>query len=261
MGELSKELTHHMNRFEMFSIPLPFKIPYLGDHIQITNTVVMSWFIMLIVILLAVWLSRGLSPVPGKKQTAAELLVGFVNGIAKDTIGHHWRDFAPYLGSTLMFLLISNTVSVFNIIPNFNFLKFTNVDATGETVTSFFTFIPPTKDINVTASMAIMTITIVIFSGIRYKGIKKFLLGFLKPLPFMLPFNILDYIIKPLSLCLRLFGNILAAFAIMEVVYKFVPLAVPAALSLYFDLFDGLLQAYIFVFLTSLYVGEVIEEH
>ena len=68
----------------------------------------------------------------------------------------------------------------------------------------------------------------------------------------MLPMNILELFIKPLSLCMRLFGNIFAAFVIMELVKMVVPVVLPAALCLYFDLFDGLLQAYVFVFLTSL---------
>jgi F-type H+-transporting ATPase subunit a len=86
--------------------------------------------------------------------------------------------------------------------------------------------------------------------------------------PILFPFKVLEYVIKPASLCLRLFGNILAAFTIMELIYfavkSFVGLVVPAFLpaffSVYFDLFDGLLQAYIFSFLTCLYIGEAIEE-
>ena len=73
------------------------------------------------------------------------------------------------------------------------------------------------------------------------------------------PINILEIFIRPLSLCMRLFGNVLGAFVIMELVKLVVPVGVPAILSLYFDVFDGLIQAYVFVFLTSLYISEAVE--
>jgi F-type H+-transporting ATPase subunit a len=68
----------------------------------------------------------------------------------------------------------------------------------------------------------------------------------------------MEYVTKPLSLCLRLFGNIVAAFLIMELIYHFLP-PVAAPFAAYFDFFDGILQAYIFVFLTVLYIGDAVE--
>jgi F-type H+-transporting ATPase subunit a len=131
----------------------------------------------------------------------------------------------------------------------------------------FYVLKPPTKDINTTVTLAVMSMSLVIFSSIRYKSFKGFLKGFVKPLPFMLPFNILEYFIKTMSLSLRLFGNILAAYCVMEIAYFFassmsflgIPAVFPALASLYFDLFDGLLQAYIFTFLTLLFIEEGIE--
>jgi F-type H+-transporting ATPase subunit a len=75
----------------------------------------------------------------------------------------------------------------------------------------------------------------------------------------MLPFNILEYAIKPMSLCLRLFGNILGAFIIMELIDMFVPLFLPPIVGLYFDFFDGLIQTVVFTFLTTLYIAEAVE--
>ena len=91
------------------------------------------------------------------------------------------------------------------------------------------------------------------------KGVKGFLKSFAEPIPLMLPMNILEIFIRPLSLCMRLFGNILGAFVIMELIKIVAPLLVPVPLSLYFDLFDGFIQAYVFVFLTSLFIKETIE--
>ena len=82
---------------------------------------------------------------------------------------------------------------------------------------------------------------------------------FAKPMAILTPINILEIFIRPLSLCMRLFGNVLGAFVIMELVTLVVPAGVPAILSLYFDVFDGLIQAYVFVFLTSLYIAEAVE--
>ena len=73
------------------------------------------------------------------------------------------------------------------------------------------------------------------------------------------PMNILEIAIRPTSLCMRLFGNVLGAFVIMELIKLVVPVFVPAIFSLYFDLFDGLIQTYVFVFLTSLFMKETME--
>ena len=79
-------------------------------------------------------------------------------------------------------------------------------------------------------------------------------------MPLLLPINLMEIVIRPLALCMRLFGNILGAFIIMELVKMLLPVAVPVPLSLYFDLFDGGIQAVVFVFLTALFTGEGIRD-
>ncbi|MEI3159697.1 MAG: F0F1 ATP synthase subunit A [Monoglobus pectinilyticus] len=96
-------------------------------------------------------------------------------------------------------------------------------------------------------------------AGIKAKGAGGWIKGFAQPMAFMTPLNVLEIVIKPLSLCMRLFGNVLGSFVIMELIKMVVPVFVPLAFSFYFDIFDGLLQAYVFVFLTSLYIQEVTE--
>ena len=81
----------------------------------------------------------------------------------------------------------------------------------------------------------------------------------MEPMPSMLPINILELVIKPLSLCMRLFGNVLGAFVVMELIKLIVPVGLPVVFSFYFDVFDGLIQAYVFVFLTSLFMAEAME--
>jgi F-type H+-transporting ATPase subunit a len=75
----------------------------------------------------------------------------------------------------------------------------------------------------------------------------------------MLPFNLMEYLIKPLSLSLRLFGNILGAYIIMQLIEAVMPVVMPPILGLYFDLFDGLIQAVVFSFLSTIYIAEAIE--
>ena len=112
---------------------------------------------------------------------------------------------------------------------------------------------------NVTASLALMSIILIEVSGIRAKGTKGWLKSFAEPMPVILPINILEIFIKPLSLCMRLFGNVLGSFVIMELLKMVIPAIVPAVFSRYFDIFDGLIQAYVFVFLTGLFIKEATE--
>jgi F-type H+-transporting ATPase subunit a len=257
MNELVQELSRAMMPNTLFRI---YGIP-------ITDTILTMWIIMAILIAFAYVLGRKLELVPSKIQNFGEVLVDSLNGISKDAIGHHWRGFAPYIGTIALFLGVSNIISIFNILPNWH--EISKIPGF-ESVAAFpqYSLRPPAKDINVTAAMAIMSIILVIGASLKYRKLSGFIKSFFEPVPFLFPFKILEYFIKPLSLCLRLFGNILAAFTIMELIYFasksfimfIVPAVIPSMFSVYFDLFDGLLQAYIFSFLTSLYIGEAIEE-
>ena len=104
-----------------------------------------------------------------------------------------------------------------------------------------------------------MSIILIEFSGIRKKGIKGWLKSFIEPMPILLPINILEVGIRPLSLCMRLFGNVLGADLVMLMIKFILPAAVPMLFSMYFDFFDGAIQAYVFVFLTSLFMAEKME--
>lgn len=234
--DMGERLVHGMEPHTVFTMKL------FGLSIDVSDIVVSMWIIMAVMILLSAIFVRKFTSVPNKKQNFIEIIVEFINNTVKNAVGHHWKAFAPYLGTVLLFLILANTISVFNIIP-------------GEG----FKLRPPTRNINTTACLAIMSIAIVIYAKIRYKKVNGFLRSFLEPTPVMLPFNILEYFIKPTSLALRLFGNILGAFIVMELIYMAMPAFIPAALSIYFDLFDGILQAYVFVFLTSLYIAEAVE--
>ena len=196
---------------------------------------------MATLILLALVFTRKMSSKqPNKLQIIAELFVNTVNNICEESIGHHYNEYVPYIGTLLLYLGFSNIISVFNFIPGLKMY-------------------PPTKDINVTAALALISILVVLYSGFRRKGFIGWAKSLADPMPLMIPFKLMEYGTKPLSLCLRLFGNVVASFIIMELLLSFAPFF-GAPFSAYFDLFDGILQAYIFIYLTSIYIGEAVEE-
>ena len=125
---------------------------------------------------------------------------------------------------------------------------------------SFFHLPPPAKNIAFPFAMAVFAIGYVIVTSIRFVGFKGFGRSFVDPMPFMLPFKILDFFIKPISLALRLFGNVFGAFILMEFLGIVIPIVVPGVFSLWFDLMDGILQAVVFSYLTTSYIGEVVAE-
>jgi len=169
-----------------------------------------------------------------RRQLVAETIVTKLEGIVTGMIGEEGKRYVPYLVSVLLYLGISNIIGLFGMKP-------------------------PTKDLNVTAALALMSIILVEAAGIRKKGVGGWIKSFTEPIAIVTPINILEVFIKPLSLCMRLFGNVLGAFVIMELLKLLVPVALPVPFSFYFDIFDGLIQAYVFVFLTSMYIKEAIE--
>lgn len=236
-----------------------FQFTVLGYNIPVTDTVIVMWIVMTFLIAFSLFLTaKGFEAIPKGRQHIAELIVDFFNNLAKNNIGHHWIHFAPYLGTVGLFLIFSDIISIFNMFP-------TSEDLYNLTHIGFFKHLPaihlkpPTRNINVTAALALMSIVMVVWAGIKVKGLAGWLRSFLYPMPIFLPFKILDHFIRPTSLALRLFGNILGAFIVMELLYFTLPAVLPAAMSIYFDLFDGILQAYIFVFLTSFYIAEAVE--
>lgn len=110
-------------------------------------------------------------------------------------------------------------------------------------------------------SLAVFTLFFVVFKGIQYTGIKGFFRSLCHPMPALLPFQVLDYFIKPISLAFRLFGNIFGSFILIEFVSLVVPLIFPTVLGLWFDFGDGILQSLVFTLLTVKYIAEIVEKN
>ena len=211
-----------------------FTIPVFGG-IPVAESVAVTWVIMAVLLVLSLILVRNLKVEnPGKKQLLLESGVSFLLNFFEGILGEEGKRYIPYLMSTVIYIGIANIAGVFG-------------------------FTPPTKDMNVTIALSLMSIILIEYSGFHKRGLKGFLHSFAEPVPIMLPINILELAIRPTSLCMRLFGNMLGGFVVMELIKEVVPLIVPIPFSFYFDIFDGLLQAYVFVFLTALFMTEEME--
>ena len=228
MDELVKNLMEELKCDTAFTIPIFGGIP-------VAESVFVTWLIMAVVILLCAIFVRNLKVTnPGKGQLLLETAVSGIYSFFEDILGEKGKGFIPYLMSVGIYIGIANLIGILG-------------------------FKPPTKDINVTASLAILSIILIELSGVLAKGGRGWLKSFAEPMVVILPINILEIFIRPLSLCMRLFGNVLGSFVIMELLKMVVPAILPAVFSCYFDIFDGLIQAYVFVFLTALFIKEAID--
>lgn len=231
--DLQKELNEQLNIEDVFSIDIG------SFTVTFDEATVVTWIIIAVLTVLAVILTRNFK-VEGKisrRQMIMELCYEKAENFFKGIMGPKVEKYIPWLMSVALFIGVSNIIGIFG-------------------------FKPPTKSMQVTAALAITSIVLVEFASIKDKGLGGRIKAFAKPVWIITPISILEVFTKPLSLCMRLFGNVIAAFTIMELI-KAIPalkVGVPVVFSLYFDLFDGLLQAYIFVFLTALYLQEAVEE-
>ena len=195
-----------------------------------------TWIIMAALTILSIVLVRNLKVEnPGKKQLALESSIGFLHDFFADILGERGKQYIPYLITAAIDIGVANLIGLLG-------------------------FKPPTKDLNVTAGLAIISIFLIEYSGWKQKGFKRFMHSFAEPMAIVTPINIMEIFIRPVSLCMRLFGNVIGSFVVMELIKMILPVVLPIPFSFYFDIFDGLIQAYVFVFLTSLFIKEQIEE-
>ena len=233
-----------------FEIKTFFSFTIFGVTVPITETVIISWVVMLILIVGSIILVRKLEIVPKGFQTVLEAGVELLNSYTVKSFGPFAVFLTPYLGSLFLFLLVGNIIGVISPIE---------IKAFGHEFVPPFMIRPPTRDINVTAAFGCISIFLVLVCGFAARGLFGWIKHLFYPIAFMLPFNIMDYGTRLLSLSLRLFGNILGGYVLMSMIEGMLPIALPMVFALYFDLFDGVVQAAIFVFLTSLYIHEAVK--
>lgn len=225
-----------------FGPRIVFELP---GGIPITETVTTTWIIMAFLIGFSYFATRRFEKVPKGLQNALELIIDGVYGLTGQSMGEEKKKaFAPYMGTLMIFLVFANLAGLLGLRP-------------------------PTADLNTTFALAAITFVMIHGNGIRRKGIGGYLKGFLDPIPVMLPINIIGELATPISLSFRLFGNIVGGLIIVNLLYgalgslglKFgidIPIfmtAIPAPMHIYFDVFAGVLQSFIFTMLTMVFVS------
>ncbi|MBR2471142.1 MAG: F0F1 ATP synthase subunit A [Clostridia bacterium] len=220
----------------------------LPGGIHITETVVNMWILMAVITAVCAYLGHNLKDKPEtRRQIVAEYIVSKLYTLVGETMGAKNLVFAPYIGTLITFSALGS-------------------------LSSLAGFRPITADLNVPLAWALVTFIMVQTFKIKGRGIGKYLKGFFEPTPVIAPLNINSEIANPISMAFRQFGNIASGVVITSLIYMALAglsnmvlnafpiplfqLGIPAFLSIYFDLFTGLLQAYIFCMLTMVFVAE-----
>jgi len=193
-----------------------------------------------LILLLVVYLVRKkLYERPTKPQILFELLYNFFEDFVKDTLGKNRTHFTPYVLTLFIFIWSCNMIGLVPI-PG---------------------FMEPTRNLNVPLGLGIMAVSLVHVLAIKIKGFKNWFKGFFEPLPFLAPLNMVGELSKAVSISFRLFGNILGGAIIMLVVSSLVKFVVlPIGLNLFFGIFVGTIQAFVFTMLALTYIGVEIAE-
>lgn len=223
--------------------PIPIWSPEIfGYTIDITASIVIQWVVILILCIAAYALTKNLKLKPTKTQAAVETIYERLRDFIVGTMGEEYESFIPYIGTLMIYLLALNWIGAIG-------------------------FRPPTSDISVTASFALLTFLVVNINAIRKNGLLGYGKGLIHPFAVMLPLNILERGLLPVTLALRLFGNMFAAVVLVDLVYEglgsiavVAKIGLPIALHGYFDLFDGVLQMVVFSMLTMINIKTIAEE-
>lgn len=206
--------------------------------LKVTAEVTTQWGIMLLLILFSVLATRSLKDRPGKLQNLAELAVEKLLNFFAGILGEEQAArYLPLLGSLFIFILLSNFTG---LLPGSGILPGLKA---------------PTSSLSVTLGLSAVVFLALIVLGLRRHGLKGYLKRFVKPVFFMLPFILIDEIVRPVSLALRLFGNIFGEETVTEQLYHIFPILVPLIMMVLSLLFC-FIQAVVFTMLTAIYVED-----
>ncbi len=239
---------------------LPIDIPYLGP-LRISETMVISWLVMILITGLCIWLTHDLKEENiSKRQAMAEFIVEKANSFVIGNMGEKFRYLIPFVAALFATSVVSNLISLVGLRS-------------------------PTADLSTEAAWAVVVFIMITAQKIKASGFGGYLKGFTTPIPVMTPFNVLSELATPISMACRHFGNILSGVVINGLIYGALAVAssailglipglvgnvlsqipildvgLPAILSVYFDWFSGIMQAFIFCMLTVMYIANAAEE-
>ncbi len=228
-----------------FTIPMPFQPLYITEAQTTSAAVIVS------LLGLCLYLTRGMTVTPGsRRQLIAEWIVETVNGLIKENMGERFMGFAPFVAGIMGLSALSSLSSLLGLFP-------------------------PTSDLNIVFGWAILVFGLITHYKLK-GGLAPYLKGFLEPFFLFAPFNVIGEIATPVSMSFRHFGNVVSGVVISTMMgallqavsnfllgwlpgflgdIPFLQVGIPAVFSLYFDIFSGLMQAYIFAILTMLYIA------
>ncbi|MBW2090637.1 MAG: F0F1 ATP synthase subunit A [Deltaproteobacteria bacterium] len=199
-------------------------------------TLINTWMIMGVLIIFSLLATRRTKLVPNALQSLAELLITTFDNLVRDALELDDRRYFPLICGMFMFLLLCN---VWGIIP---------------------TFEEPTKDLNTPLGLGLLGFVVSHYSGIKFKGLKGYLRVYFEPIPFMFPLNVISELSRVVSISFRLYGNIMGGAIIIIVVSNLVySLVLPPFLNVFFGLFVGTIQAFVFTMLTLVYISTQIK--
>jgi len=211
---------------------------FFDGALVITESTLFGLIVAAVLAILGIWLGSRLEEVPRGKQIIAEFLVGWVYKFTEDNMGQRNRNFAPYVGTILAFAFCASSLGVFGLRPI-------------------------TADLNVTGALALLTFLMIFINSIRVQGIGGKLKHMCDPYPFMFPLKVMEEVALPVSLALRMFGNILGGYIIVELwlhlmawlssmitEVPFLRAVTVLPLNAIFDIAEPAIQAFIFTILT-----------
>ena len=219
---------------------------FLFDNpkLPITETMVNYWLVIVLVTGLCIFLTWRMEKIPSTKQAIAEKIVLMIDGLVDSTMGSDFHHYAPYIAALMISSIFGSFVSLIGLRP-------------------------VTGDLNTTLGWALITFALITYNKIKYSGFLGYLKGFTEPIFLLAPLNVLGEASIPVSLSFRHFGNVggglvismlvmSALGALSNALHLPLPLfqiGIPGALSLYFDVFSGCIQAFIFCMLTMVNVA------
>lgn len=237
---------------------------HLGNMTFHAKTLVMTWIAMAAILIFCYMGIRHLtSGKPGKMQNVLEWIVDFIKNLVSENMTYEQgRPLLGYLITLIMFVFFSNMLG---LVPNLSFGLFEHFDVEFAQLNMIFEgpyMMSPTADVNMTMALALLTIILVVYLGIKTQG-KHYFQHFLQPIKLFAIIHIIDLISKPLTLAFRLFGNIFAGEVLLKVILMLpgiwvLPGILPMAVWLAFSIFIGAIQAYVFTVLTTAYVAQAI---
>lgn len=220
-----------------FMIHGVFSYELFGQTLWITTSHVCIAVVFLVLLVFIFAANRAIkkgSEVPTGFQNVVELIVEKLDGMVSTTMGASAPAFRNYIGTIFIFILVCNISGLFGLRP-------------------------PTADYGTTLALGLMTFTLITFNKFKHKGAKGVLKGLCDPWPIWAPINIIGDVAVPISLSLRLFANVLSGVVMMALIYgllRWFAVIWPAALHVYFDLFSGCIQTYVFCMLTMTYIAD-----